>query len=394
MKNYNMMKNIFISCLTFLLITPMFAQCTANFDFGDEVSGISPNPTLDESFAPGIVNEPYEDILHFLVPQYVLDIDSTLPFSPTTPLDSIQLISFIMVDLNDTLTSYTFEELGLSIACNNDGNSGNSCSFNGGSQYCVDIYGTPTMSGNFRADLTIKGYVTIFGFAYGEEQLFGSLNIDLGVEGCMDESALNFSPEAVIDDGSCLLDNACGFNGTEVAAISYSYTNTNTTVEVGELVYWVNYGGFHDVNGDVDSQTGESFNNPEAFYIPSISGNPDGVCMGSHTFSIAGIYTYDCSIGNHAASGMVATVTVGLGGCMDISASNYEAEADFDDGSCETSETCLGDINSDNSVTVSDLLLILSEFGCESNCTTDLNDDGVTTVADLLILLSVFGSAC
>ena len=79
---------------------------------------------------------------------------------------------------------------------------------------------------------------------------------------------------------------------------------------------------------------------------------------------------------------------------MDISASNYEAEADFDDGSCETSETCLGDINSDNSVTVSDLLLILSEFGCESNCTTDLNDDGVTTVADLLILLSVFGSAC
>ena len=388
------MKKLFVYFLALWLITPIAAQCTADFDFGDETSGISPNPSLNESFAPGIVNEPYDDILHFLVPQYVLDIDSTLPFSPTTLLDSIQLISFIMVDLNDTLTSYTFEELGLSISCNNNGDSGNSCSFHGGSQYCVDIFGTPSISGDFRADLTIKGYVTIFGFAYGEEQLFGSLNISIGSEGCMSESAVNYDPEAVIDDGSCEFDNACNVDGVEVSTISFYYTDTDLTVDVGDLVYWVNYGGLHDVNGNIDSQTGLSFGNPEAFQLPSISGSPEGVCMGSHTFTIPGVYTYDCSIGSHASLGMVATVTVGTGGCMDESSTNYNSEADFDDGSCDSAVACIGDLNGDNSVTVADLLLILSEFGCSSGCTTDLNNDGVTTVADLLVLLSVFGTAC
>ncbi len=47
--------------------------------------------------------------------------------------------------------------------------------------------------------------------------------------------------------------------GTEVATISYSYTATDLSVDVGDLVYWVNYGGFHDVNGNVDSPTGLSF---------------------------------------------------------------------------------------------------------------------------------------
>jgi hypothetical protein len=260
------MKNLFISCLTILFVSSFSAQCTSDYDFGILEFGISPNPSLDESLESGIINEPYEDIIHFLVPQYVLDIDSTLPFSPTTPLDSLQLISIVMVDLDDTLSTYSMSDLGLTLSCNNNGVSGNSCSFLGGDQYCVDLYGTPLMTGNFRADLTIKGYVTIFGFPYGEEQLFGSLNLSIGTvgtEGCMDESAPNYDPEAVVDDGSCI--------------------------------------------------------------------DPVG---------------------------------------------------------------CFGDLNDDNSVTVSDVLTILAEFGCSSNCTTDLNGDGNTTVADLLELLSVFGTLC
>ena len=57
------------------------------------------------------------------------------------------------------------------------------------------------------------------------------------------------------------------------------------------------------------------------------------VCIGSYTFNTPGVYTYDCSIGSHAALGMVATITVGTGGCTNAVASNYNDAADFD-GSC------------------------------------------------------------
>ena len=387
------MKNVLIGFFAIFILGSVSGQCTADFDFGSETYGSSPDPSQGEQFEPGITDEPYYDVLHLLIPTYVLEIDSTLPFSPTALLDSIELVSLVMVDLDDTLTSYTLDELGLQVVCNNNGDSNYPCSFHGGNQYCASLEGTPTISGNFRADITVKGWTTVFGFPFGQEQMFGSLFIDFGVEGCMDINATNYNPEAVIDDGSCIL-NPCNLDGIEVATISYSYTETDLSVDVGTLVYWVNYGGFHDVNGNVDSQTDLSFGNPEAFSLPAISGSPSGVCMGSHTFTIPGVYTYDCSIGQHAALGMVGTVTVGLGGCTDSASSNYNAAADYDDGSCNPIVDCFGDLNSDSSVTVADLLLILSEFGCTSGCTTDINGDGITTVSDLLELLSVFGTAC
>jgi plastocyanin len=361
-----MMKNIFICCLTFLLITPLAAQCTADFDFGTETYGSSPNPSLGEQFATGVVDEPYSDVLHMKIPAYVADIDSTFPAG--LELEYITLIDIIMVDLNDTVVTYSLADLGLQIICNNNGDLANECSFLGGEQYCVSIFGTPSMSGNFRADITVEGCATVFGFPYCEEQLFGSLNLDIL--------------------GPCIQ------GGTEVSAISFSYTNTHVAVDVGCPVHWVNYGGTHDVNGDIDSQTGLSFGNPEVFGLPTISGSPEGISMGSHTFTLPGVYSYDCSIGSHASLGMVGTITVGVSGCLDSSASNYNSAADFDDGSCESVVACFGDLNNDSSVTVSDLLLILSEFGCTSGCTTDINGDGVTTVSDLLELLSVFGTAC
>ncbi len=387
------MKNVLIGFLAIFIIGSASAQCVSDFDFGIETYGSSPDPSQGEQFEPGITDEPYYDVLHLLIPTYVLEIDSTLPFSPTALLDSIELVGIEMVDLN-TLTPYTLSELGLEVVCNNNGDSNYPCSFHGGNQYCASLEGTPTMSGNFRADITVKGWTLVFGFPFGQEQLFGSLFVDFGTEGCTDPLYPNYDPAAVIDDGSCAFDNPCGLEGTEVATISYSYTAIDLSVDVGDLVYWVNYGGFHDVNGNVDSQTGLSFGNPEAFSLPAISGNPSGVCMGSHTFTIPGVYSYDCSIGSHAALGMVGTVTVGVGGCMDSAASNYNAAADYDDGSCNPIVDCFGDLNNDSSVTVADLLLILSEFGCISGCTTDINGDGLTTVSDLLELLSVFGTAC
>ena len=92
-----------------------------------------------------------------------------------------------------------------------------------------------------------------------------------------------------------------------VNAGDYYFNPANLTINVGDTVTWYNDGGFHDVNGDIDSQTGASFGNPSIFYIsPTLGPAP----LGFHVFTVAGNYSYDCSIANHAASGMVGSITV------------------------------------------------------------------------------------
>ena len=104
-------------------------------------------------------------------------------------------------------------------------------------------------------------------------------------------------------------DNPCNVEGVVVEASNYQYAPADLEIEVGQTVVWVNMGGFHDVNG-VTSSIMEEWDNPETFSLGAVNGNMDGECIGSHTFTIEGTYDYDCSIGSHAANGMVATVTV------------------------------------------------------------------------------------
>ena len=104
-------------------------------------------------------------------------------------------------------------------------------------------------------------------------------------------------------------DNPCGVEGVVVEASNFQYAPASVEIEVGETVVWVNMGGTHDVNADMSS-VGDMWDNPETFTIPAVQGSSEGVCIGSHTFTVEGTYDYDCSIGNHAANGMVASVTV------------------------------------------------------------------------------------
>ena len=156
------------------------------------------------------------------------------------------------------------------------------------------------------------------------------------VPGCTDPGANNYDSDATEDDGSCEYDDECAADQV-VEAGNYFYSPGDVSIPVGGTVAWSNVGGFHNVNGDINTLTGESFGNPEAFFLDAVSGNADGVCIGTHTFNVPGVYNYDCSIGSHAANGMVGTITVGAGGCTDASADNYNPSADYDDGSCQTS---------------------------------------------------------
>ena len=61
-------------------------------------------------------------------------------------------------------------------------------------------------------------------------------------------------------------------------------------------------------------------------------------------------------------------VNSGLAGCTYPNASNFDPDAESDDGSCE--------------------------FIVGNSCPTDLNGDDVTNTADLVIMLASFGSNC
>ena len=91
---------------------------------------------------------------------------------------------------------------------------------------------------------------------------------------------------------------------------SFSYTPSDLVINQGESVAFINFAGNHDVNGIASTISGENFGNPAEFYLPVVSGMASGVCMGTVTFDVPGTYNYDCSVGQHALNGMVASITV------------------------------------------------------------------------------------
>ena len=168
----------------------------------------------------------------------------------------------------------------------------------------------------------------------------------------------------------------------EVLTQNFSYAPAALVVGVGTTVGWVNYSGTHDVNGIASSITGAAFNNPGSFSMGAMSGSAEGVCLGTFTFTVPGLYHYDCSVGNHAAQGMVGTITVGTGGCISEGALNYNEAAEFDDGSCEyIIDGCTNELacNYNPDATNDDGLCEYPEGGydCLGNCIIDIDCSGI-----------------
>ena len=87
------------------------------------------------------------------------------------------------------------------------------------------------------------------------------------------------------------------------------YTPADLTISSGDVVNWVSEGGYHDVNFNINSITNETFGNPFEIANASLPAQSSGE-MGSITFDEPGTYNYDCSVGSHAAMGMVGSITV------------------------------------------------------------------------------------
>lgn len=195
------------------------------------------------------------------------------------------------------------------------------------------------------------------------EFLEGVLMVDTiprGVSGGVPPLACPTNPVPLADDS----DNACGVDGTVVRAYNYAYFPADLTIGLGETVVWENENGTHNVDATNDVLNAGTYSNPENFVLAPVSANGSTACLGSYTFTVPGVYQYNCSVGDHAHYGMAGTITVGTGGCTDLSADNYDSTADFDDGTCSTN-ACVADLNEDGTVGAADMLLLLAGFGSD-----------------------------
>ena len=115
----------------------------------------------------------------------------------------------------------------------------------------------------------------MFGAPFSQEASFDGINLYIGEEniilGCTDSLALNYNPDATQDDGSCEYENECINSDYQIQAGNYYYYPNELNISVGSNVSWFNSSGYHDVNGVMNSITGETFENPELFNLNAVN---------------------------------------------------------------------------------------------------------------------------
>ncbi len=119
-------------------------------------------------------------------------------------------------------------------------------------------------------------------------------------------------------------------------------------------------------------------------------GECDNIAVASACVEAPGEYVVFVAPGNCDGSGIFDGYPCGTSNdyqlCITVDNSCGEPVA-----ACLTGGTCVGDIDGDGNVSVTDLLLLLTDFGSCDGSPGDLDGDGCVTIVDLLILLVNFG---
>ncbi|MFN0031799.1 MAG: T9SS type A sorting domain-containing protein [Flavobacteriales bacterium] len=136
------------------------AQCNPfDYDWGKAVFGVSPDPTLGETFDDGILGQQYDEVVYVLAPSSAGDI---VPELGDIQIDSISLDS---ITIFNGISEVQLSTIGLNLTCNNLDDSPNPCIFLPGNAYCGDISGLPTAAGQF----PVKIYVTVYVYIFGQQ---------------------------------------------------------------------------------------------------------------------------------------------------------------------------------------------------------------------------------
>ena len=161
---------------------------------------------------------------------------------------------------------------------------------------------------------------------------------DFSCLGCTDATACNYDPDATVDDGSC------------IAGGPQTFTMTLLTDNYGSETTWT----LTDADG-ASVMSGSGYGNNTTYTAT------EQLCYGCYTLTVSDSYGDGicCSYGNGSYSFTVNGEEVASGGefnnsdvtdfcvepstvtgCTDPAACNYNANAVTDDGSCETLDAC------------------------------------------------------
>ena len=249
-------------------------------------------------------------------------------------------------------------------------------------------------------------------------------NCCLGIYGCTDLAACNFDPNFPCTDNSlctypgCTDPAACNYNaaaGCDDGSCVFPLWYLPNTVNGGPAVYACSPPANYYLADQACAATVTS-NDPFC-----VSTDWDGICQQAYNCCL-GIYgctdvsacnydpNYPCSDNslctypgctdpaacNYDAAAGCDDGTCAYPGCTDNTACNYDPAAGCDDGSCDYScNTCFGDFDHNGVINTADLLLLMAQFGCTSACGEyDLDGNGVVNTSDLLLFMAVFGTIC
>jgi len=182
------------------------------------------------------------------------------------------------------------------------------------------LLGQFTTSGmiNARVNIQVRDAAQVSHYAEGM-----TLSFPIAGLGCIDPTACNYDPAAILDDGSCLQNDVCGICGGDGTSCSGC---TDATACNYDAAATVNDGSClqDDVCGICggDGTTCGGCTDATACNFDAAAIVNDGSCIYNDACGICGGDGSTC------------------GGCTDITACNYDPAAIVDDGSCLQNDAC------------------------------------------------------
>ena len=159
------------------------------------------------------------------------------------------------------------------------------------------------------------------------------------VPGCIDPEACNYQAGATFDDNSC--DYSC-FGCTDPLACNY---DTQAFIETDECTY--PEPGYDCLGNCIDDSDG------------------DGICDENEVMGCT--YEFACNYNPEATQEDGSCERSSCVGCTNFAAANYDPDALMDDGSCvfDFSAYCPADLDSNEQVSISDLLILIGFMGLQ-----------------------------